>query len=65
VQTCWEIHQETEKGYVALTRGYGGYTLHEAISIVPIVLISPRSFDAGLGSHLYPSAYRPYAPPFV
>ena len=45
-------HQETGKSYVAPTRGYGGYTHHVALSIVPIALVSLCSLDGSLGSCL-------------
>ena len=47
-------HQETQKHYVPLTRGYGGSTCHQAISIAPIAPISTCSVDAGLGGCLSP-----------
>jgi len=46
------LHQETRKGYVAFPRGYGGYTHHVTISIVPVAPVSLHSLDGGLGSCL-------------
>ena len=46
------LHQETGKSYVAPTRGYGGYTHHVTLSVVPIALVSLRSLVSGLGSGL-------------
>ena len=45
-------HQETGKSYVAPTRGYGGYTHHVTLSVVPIALVSLHSLVSGLGSRL-------------
>jgi len=57
--TLLQIHQETGKGYVLLTKGYGGYTCHVTISIVLVALVSPCSLDAGIGSTLYVPACPP------
>ena len=46
------LHQETGKNYVAPTRGYGGYTHHVTLSVVPIALVSLRSPVSGLDSCL-------------
>jgi len=45
-------NQETEKGYVPLTKGYRGYTCNVGFSIVLIAPVVPCSLDAGLGSYL-------------
>jgi len=49
---CFFFHQETGKSYVAPARGYGGYTHHVTLSVVPIALVSLRSLVSGLGSGL-------------
>jgi len=45
-------YQETGKSYVGPTRGYGGYTHHVTLSVVPIALVSLHSLVSGLGSGL-------------
>jgi len=57
--SCWLVHQETGKGYVPLTKGYGGYTRHVAMSIVPIAPVAPHSLDGGVGSSPYLPVYPP------